>query len=98
MANNTRVACPAGAWTQITNGDAAADISIMLASVQPVSLQATVGAVTPTDDSGPLELLSYGDGWSEATIAEKFPGVAGALRVWAKPRGYLASLVGVSHA
>ncbi len=104
MARNARIACPAGVWTRITLADAAGDISIMLGNWVPVSLQATVGSTTPTDGRGPLELMSKGDGWSEATIAEKFPGVAGALNVWAKPveadtgLGALDAVVGISHA
>lgn len=97
MARNEDVALPAGAWTQLTNADCTGDISVMLSTGYPVSLQATVGAVTPTDETGPLHLLSEGDGWSEATIVEKFPGVAGANRLYAKPMGSRDSAVGVSH-
>jgi len=103
MAQNTRISCPAGEWTQLTDADASADISVMLANWVPVSLQATTDATTPTDARGPLELLSKGDGWSEATILEKFPGVAAAVRLWAKPveadigLGAIDAVVGISH-
>ena len=102
MAQNTRISCPAGVWTQLTDADVAADISVMLASNVGVSLQATSNATAPTDNIGPLELLSKGDGWSEATILEKFPGVALADRLWAKPNGstFMNSadaVVAVSH-
>lgn len=102
MAQNTRKACPAGVWTQLTNADVSTDVTVMLASDVPVSLQATTDATAPTDDIGPLELLQYGDGWSEATIAEKFPGVA-AVRLWAKPKAENPvaardSVVSISHA
>jgi len=87
MAKNARVACPVGVWTKLNAADVATDISLMLANNVPVSLQATAtGGATPTDNVGPLELLSYGDGWSEATILEKFPGVAVAVNIYAKPR------------
>ena len=103
MARNARVLCPVGEWTKVTAGDVATDISIMLANWNQCSLQATVDDTTPTDVKGPLELLSKGDGWSEATIAEKFPGVAGALNIWAKPNeadiglGSLDTVIGISH-
>jgi len=104
-AKNARVACPAGTWTKLNVTDVATDISIMLANDVPVSLQATAtGAATPTDTVGPLELLSYGDGWSEATILEKFPGVAAAVGIYAKPRedhtaglGARDAVVSISH-
>lgn len=97
MAQNTRVSCPAGVWTKLTNALVETDLSLMLASVATVSLQATAGTTAPTIDAGPLELLSYGDGWSEATIFAKFPGVAAADTLWAKPRSGRPALVGISH-
>jgi len=104
MARNARITCPAGVWTRLTAADAAADISIMLANWVPVSLQATADATTPTDARGPLELMGKGDGWSEATIVEKFPGVAAAVNIWAKPieadigLGAVDAVIGISHA
>ena len=104
MAKNARVSCPAGVWTKLNAADVATDISIMLANWVPVSLQATAtGGATPTDARGPLELMSKGDGWSEATILEKFPGVAVAVNIYAKPveadtgLGALDAVVGISH-
>lgn len=106
MAQNTRITVAAGGtWVQLTNGDVAADMSVMLANSQPVMLQATANDTPPTAGTlGPLELLSHGDGWSEATIAEKFPGVASAVRLWARTmdanigRGSENAYVGISHA
>lgn len=106
MAQNTRISVPAGtAWTRLTNADASGDISVMLANQSPVMLQATVTSTPPTVGTlGPLELLSYGDGWSEATIEEKFPGVSGALNLWARRSdanialGATDAIVGISHA
>ena len=98
MARNDRVVCSAGTWTQLTNADATGDISVVLLSNAPVTLQATATATAPTDEAGPVELLSRGDGWSEATIAEKFPGVTGAVRLWAKQIGGVSAIVGISHA
>ena len=105
MAKNARVTCPQGVWTKLNAADVATDISIMLANRVQVSLQVTAtGGDTPTDVVGPLELLSYGDGWSEATIVEKFPGVANAVNIYAKPRnnqdaglGARDAVVSISH-
>jgi hypothetical protein len=69
-------------WTQLTDGDIATDISLALLNDAKVFLQATTDGTAPTTADG-LPLLRFGDGWSEATIAEKFPGVASATRVWA---------------
>ena len=105
-ARNARVTVPAGGeWVALTSVICATDISIMLANNRPIMLQATSGTSAPTDDTlGPLELLSYGDGWSEATIAEKFPGVAAADYLWARTSdvnyglGAGDAIVGISHA
>lgn len=106
MAKNARVACPTGVWTKLNAADVATDISIMLANEVPVTLQVTAtGGAVPTDTVGPLELLRYGDGWSESTIEEKFPGVASAVNIYAKPRedfsrgrGSHDAVVSISHA
>jgi len=99
MAQNTRKVCAAGSWTQLTDASTTGDITIMLADNTPVSLQATADTTTPTDAVGPFYLLQIGDGWSEATIAEKFPGVTSAAYIWAKPLDdSRSSIVSVSHA
>jgi len=105
MAKNARVACPVGVWTKLNAADVATDISLMLANDVAVSLQVTAtGGAVPTDNVGPLELLRYGDGWSESTIVEKFPGVAAAVNIYAKPRenqsagaGAADAVVSISH-
>lgn len=106
MAQNTRILIPGGGtWVRLTNAAVTGDISIMLANSAPVMLQATSGSTPPTADSlGPLELLSYGDGWSEATIAEKFPGISSADNIWARRSdanialGGINAIIGISHA
>jgi len=66
-------------------------------------LAATATSTPPTDDFGPFHLLSRGDGWSEATILQKFPGIAAAARLWAKPIAPAAgmsvpdAILGISH-
>jgi len=98
MAQDTVITCTAGAWTQLTDADVAADISLSVTSMRGVLLRATTDATTPTATDG-FPLPGYGDGWSEATIVEKFPGVAGAVRLWAYPigTGTKSALVRVSH-
>jgi len=81
-ARDAKVAVARATWTQLTDGDIATDISLALLNNATVFLQATTDGTAPTTKDG-LPLLSYGDGWSEATIAQKFPGVASATRVWA---------------
>lgn len=98
MAQNARVVVVKATWKKLTNALVTGDISVMLAAVASVSLQATAGTTPPTDAAGPLELLTIGDGWSGATIESKFPGVAAADTLWAKPRSNEDSIVGISHA
>ena len=97
MAQNTRISCPTAAWTQLTDADTAGDISVALIK-GPVLLQATADATPPTGVTG-FPLTAIGDGWSEATIVEKFPGVAGAVRLWAYPdrSDSAGAIVQVSH-
>ncbi len=105
-ARNARVNVPAGgAWVALTDSIVATDISIMLANARPIMIQATSGTTPPTSGTlGPLELLNYGDGWSEATILEKFPGVDAADYLWARVSdadtglGGKDAIVGISHA
>ncbi len=105
MAQNTRITVAAGdTWVRLTATDTDGDLSIMLASTTPVMLQATAGSTPPTAGTlGPLALLSYGDGWSEATILEKFPGVAAADNLWARRLdaniglGASDAIIGISH-
>jgi len=82
MAQDTKKSVTLGTWTQLTNADTSGDVSVALLSDHMVWLQATTNTTPPTTEDG-LPLMRYGDGWSEATIAEKFPGVSGALRLWA---------------
>lgn len=105
MAQNTRKLVPAGtAWVKLTDALVITNISVMLASNTPVMLQATNGGTPPTVGTlGPLALLSFGDGWSQATIAEKFPGVTNADHLWARRMnadiglGATDAIVGISH-
>lgn len=84
MARNANVTCPTGQWTQLTDTDVTGDVTVALISGGPVLLNVTTGATEPSSAEG-APLIFYGDGWSEATIAEKFPGVASGDRLWARP-------------
>lgn len=87
MARHAQVTCAFDAWTELTNAeDATGDISIeLLTDNTPIWLEATATGTAPAGAEGTFSLIRFGDGWSEATIAEKFPGVSGAVRLWARP-------------
>lgn len=98
-AKDEAVACAAGAWTHLTDAaGATGNVSVALVSGGPVWLKATTSATAPSGTEGTLTLLEPGDGWSEATIAAKFPGVASADHLYARPVGAQAAVVGISHA
>ena len=98
MAQNTFVTLPKGVWTAITNADVAADISIALIDGRcAIQATATGGSAPAASSDDGLPLLSHGDGWSEATIAEKFPGVATAVLLFGKPLDNEDARVYVSH-
>jgi hypothetical protein len=82
MAQDAKISVPRATWTELTDTDTAGDITLALLNDATVYLQATTGATAPTTNDG-MPLMSFGDGWSEATIVEKFPGVASADRLWA---------------
>lgn len=96
MARNELVNCPAGSWTQLTNAAVTGDVSMALID-GTAEILATAGATPPADDARGLPVLSHGDGFSEATIAEKFPGVASADRLWAKPLTSDACNIYITH-
>lgn len=95
MAQDKQVDCPARVWTELTDADTTGDVSLSLLSDALAYLQATPDGNPPTTQIG-LPLATYGDGWSEATIAEKFPGVAGAVRLWAFPPNKAVAIY-ISH-
>lgn len=83
MAQNQSIVCPQAEWTKLTNALVTTDISIALLSGS-AEIQATFGTDPPTTNEG-MPLIRHGDGWSEATIGAKFPGVASADTLWARP-------------
>lgn len=98
-AKDAAVACPAGEWTLLTdNAGTSGNVSIALVSGGPVWLKASTTTTAPSGADGTLSLIKPGEGWSEATIAAKFPGVASATHIFARPVGAAAAVVGISHA
>jgi hypothetical protein len=85
---------PANAWAQLT----ANDITALTFQVQrgDVMIEATAGAVAPTNLKGALR-YKQGQGELGVTLAAMFPGVAGANRVYVYPLNGDAQLA-VSHA
>lgn len=94
MPRNSNVSIPANAWTQITANDITA-ITFQNLSGAEILIKGTVGANAPTDASGAIR---YGSDLGErnASLADLFPGISGANRVYALCP--LAGSVMVSHA
>lgn len=100
MARNTNVTLTAGAWTQLTAGDISA-ITFQNVSNAPagagyeIVVKATVGANAPNSVDGAIR-YDVGEGERVVALADLFPGISGANRVyaWAAHDG----VVMVSHA
>lgn len=72
----------AGVWVELTNAeDVTGSIRVQNVGAFEISLQATSGATAPTSEAGGLTLglRETFDG----TLATWFPGVSGAVRLWA---------------
>jgi hypothetical protein len=97
MAQNTTVSLAARAWTQLTNADVSA-IRIQNASGYLLKVKATAGATPPTDDLGAIWIEPFRIIATDLTLAQLFPGVSGANRVYAYQDGPNAINVSFSHA
>lgn len=82
MSRDLKVSCTRGQWTQLTDTDETGDVTIILLREGKTFIRRAAGTQPSTEDGAIL--IAEGDGWSEATIAEKFPGGTGA-RLWAFP-------------
>ena len=80
MPANTTVTVPANTWTQITSNDVSA-ITFQNLGTGGLAVLATVGATPPTSRAGSVEYPSM-FGEKNATLAELFPGISGANRVY----------------
>jgi hypothetical protein len=95
MARNDNVAIPALTWTQLTNANATA-IRVQSVILSEMTLQATNGVTAPTTQVGAIVLAGGAVLAADLTIAQLWPGVTGANRVWAFATA--ASVASVSHA
>jgi hypothetical protein len=95
MAQNTDITLTAGAWTQLTNADAAGDITFQNKTGDAIWIKATVDATPPTTFDGSIR-YENGDGEKVQTIAELFPGLTTPDRLWAWSHN--GGKVAVSHA
>jgi hypothetical protein len=95
VAQNTDISIPPRMWTLLTNSDVSA-LRIQVLGRVGVLLKATVGAVPPTSLTGGVSLAPGGGLTADQTLAQLFPGVPGANRVYAYATG--GTVVSVSHA
>lgn len=95
MARNDDVDCAADVWTQLTSGNVSA-IRVGSDVKHIVKLQATLGTTEPSSDAGSVHLPVGSTLAADLTLAQLWPGIDGANRVWAKPDG--AVTLSVSHA
>lgn len=95
MARNTVVDLPAATWVQLTDADVSA-ASFQNRGGLDIYVAATAGTTAPSDLSGAV-LFRPGLGVESGTaLADIWPGVSGAARLWAyAPAGGAAW---VSHA
>ena len=95
MARNDNVSCAAGATVQLTNANVAA-VRVHNLSGYTVTLQATSGTTPPASRAGGVVLQAGGTLAADLTLAQLWPGVTGANRLWAFAD--LSCELSVSHA
>lgn len=95
MPQNADVSLTQGVWAQLTNADVTA-LRVQNLNGYHVHIKATVGANAPTTLAGSIILPPFGAIATDLTLAQLFPGVTGANRVYAFCLN--AGLVSVSHA
>lgn len=82
MAQYTDIPLIAGDWTQLTNADAAGDITFQNKTGDAIWIKATVDGTKPTNFDGSVR-YEYLEGETESTIAELIPGLTAPDRLWA---------------
>ena len=82
MPQNATVSIPGATWTQITNSDVSA-LRVQVFGEVAVHLMATAGAAAPASLAGSLRIPGGGIVAADLTLAQLFPGVSGANRVYA---------------
>lgn len=95
MPQMTTVSLPSSTWTQITNANATS-ITFQNLGDGVIVIKGTVGAVAPSDATGGIQYLP-GQGEINVTLADLFPGVSGANRIYAYAQRSTGS-VSVNHA
>lgn len=95
MARHDTFTVPVGIWTQLTDANATA-VRVQNKSGGTLQMLATNGAVAPADMKGSLDLEVGQTLAADLTLAQLWPGVAGANRLWGWAER--VTLVSVSHA
>jgi len=95
MARNDNVKLVKDVWTQLTNGNVTALRATNTGKASFV-LQATVGTTAPTSAAGGIPLDPGQTLAADLTVAQLWPGVTGANRIWGLSEQ--AGIASVSHA
>jgi hypothetical protein len=80
MPLNTTVTVPKWAWVELTNADVT-EITFVNEGGSPMAVKGTTGSA-PTDLTGSITYRS-GEGERLVAMADLFPGITGADRLWA---------------
>lgn len=94
MPQNTTITVST-AWVQLTDANVT-EITFQNIGASAIYVQATIGAVAPSAQAFGI-LYQPGEGESKRLLADMFPGVSGANRVYAKSAS-LPTQAFVSHA
>jgi hypothetical protein len=81
MAQNTTLAIPAATWTELTDANVTA-ITFQNIGGSFVLVKATTDTTAPTTDAGAIR-YNPGQGERNVAISDLFPGLSGAVRLWA---------------
>lgn len=73
----------ATAWTKVIDNEAGTSTLVLKTHETPVFIAATAADAAPTGDYAEFPLYFFGDGWTNKTLAEIWPGITG-LYVWAR--------------
>lgn len=82
MAQNTDITLTAATWTQLTNADAAGNITFQNKTGDRIWVKATTDTTTPTNFDGAIGYEPL-QGESLKTIAQIFTGLTSPDRLWA---------------
>ena len=95
MARNETLTLTAGEWNEITNADVSS-ITFQNVSPYPIFVTATTGAAPSTTETDGAVRYNPGQGERNVVLADLFPGVSAADRVYVTSEG--KATVFVSHA